>query len=150
MKKYLVRNATSKFDYGDKVLLASSVWDRLIGLMFKKEMQDSRKNFFDGLILDPCNSIHTCFMRFDIDVIFLDSSNQIIKIYQNLKPWRMTPLFWKARKVIEFKAGKIRTGIINPINNNNSTDKMSENISNNVSCNNITKLGDKVEFICIN
>ena len=44
------------------------------GLMFSKEM------IGDGLILDPGNSIHNCFVRFPIDVIFLNNDFKIIKI----------------------------------------------------------------------
>ena len=50
-----------------KVKLANNIYDRLLGLMFKKQL-----NNFDGLLIKPCNSIHTFFMKMNIDVIFLE------------------------------------------------------------------------------
>jgi len=58
-----------------------------------------------GLLLRPCGSLHTCFMRFLIDVIFLDSRNQVVKIQQNVAPWRMVWGGWKAHSVIEIQSG---------------------------------------------
>ncbi len=58
-----------------------------------------------GLLLRPCGSIHTCFMRFPLDLIFLNAHNQITKIVLNIKPWRMVWGGWSAHSVIEFQSG---------------------------------------------
>ena len=68
-----------------------------------------------GLAMSPCNSIHTFFMRFSIDVIFLDRGNRVIRILNELKPWRFSPVVFGADRVLEVKGGmaaakKIRVG----------------------------------------
>lgn len=57
---------------------------RLCGLMFRKTMPPE-----EALIFYRAPSIHTFFMRFDIDIIFLNENKQVMKIYGNLKPNRM-------------------------------------------------------------
>lgn len=57
-----------------------------------------------ALVLKPCQSVHTFFMRFPIDVAFVDSKNSIIKTYNNLKPWKMSKFFFSAYFCIEFPA----------------------------------------------
>ena len=86
---------------GTHIVKANSIIDRMTGLMFKKSLDD-----IDGIILSPCNSIHTFFMRFSIHAIFLDKSNKIIKIYKDLKPWRITPIFFNVKQVLEIDAQK--------------------------------------------
>lgn len=87
----------------DKILVADNVLTRIIGLMFRSEPPENA----EGLLLDPCNSIHTCFMRYPIDVAFLNSQNKIIKIIRNLKPWRMTWIYFRASKTLELPAGRL-------------------------------------------
>lgn len=82
----------------EKIKIANSFDERLVGLMFKKEMSE-----LDGLLITPCNSIHTFFMRFNIDVYFLDKNNKVIKIIKKLKPWRITGIYFKAIKVLELR-----------------------------------------------
>ncbi|OQA21975.1 MAG: hypothetical protein BWY60_00405 [Actinobacteria bacterium ADurb.Bin346] len=68
-----------------------------------------------GLAISRCNSIHTFFMSFSIDVIFLDRCNRVTRILNELKPWRFSPVVFGADRVIEVKGGmaaakKIRVG----------------------------------------
>jgi uncharacterized membrane protein (UPF0127 family) len=90
--------------YSD-ILLATSFSERLIGLMFKERPPKGS----NGLLIDPCNSIHTCFMRYPIDVIFLDASNKIIKIIYRLKPWRFTLIYLGAQKTLEIPSGDLKS-----------------------------------------
>lgn len=83
------------------IQVADTPVSRIIGLMFKKNPAA------DGLLLEPCNSIHTFFMRYSLDIVFLNGSNQVVKIIHNLKPWRMTWIYWKAKKTLELPAGKL-------------------------------------------
>jgi uncharacterized membrane protein (UPF0127 family) len=87
----------------DQILIANSFVDRLMGLMFR----DSPPQNSNGLLIDPCNSIHTFFMRYSLDVVFIDSKNKVVKIIYALKPWRMTWIYFKARKTLELPAGKL-------------------------------------------
>lgn len=91
---------------GKRILLANTIFSRVKGLMFSDEMGG-----FDGMLIDPCNSIHTFFMRFKIDVLFLNRENQILKIYRNLSPWRMTMIYLKAKRVLELEGGKLSANV---------------------------------------
>jgi uncharacterized protein len=80
----------------DDLRFAASFLDRLLGLIFKNLKKGH------GFAIKNCNSIHTFWMRYRIDVVFLDKNNGIIKLYENLKQFRMTPLIKGASCVIEF------------------------------------------------
>jgi uncharacterized protein len=96
-----------KIKYNSKVLsndilLADSLYLRTVGLMFK-----DRPPGAEGLLLDPCRAIHTFFMRYPIDVVFINDRNRVIKILRNVLPWRMTWIYVKANKTLELPAGKL-------------------------------------------
>ncbi len=91
----------------DNILLAESFFDRLVGLMFRS----SPPHQSQGLLIDPCNSIHTFFMRYALDVVFLNSENKVVKIIRDLRPWRITWLYWRAVKTLELRAGQFPTEI---------------------------------------
>jgi uncharacterized membrane protein (UPF0127 family) len=64
-------------------------------------------NGFDGLLLSPCNAIHTCFMRMPIDVCFLDPDGVVIKTVQGMKPWRIAHGGSRSRDTLELPAGTL-------------------------------------------
>ena len=65
----------------------------------------------EGLLLRPAGSVHTAFMRFPIDVVFLDRAMRVLRIAPNMKPWRMAGQRG-ARIVVELDAGAAeRNGI---------------------------------------
>ena len=88
----------------EKALLADSFLQRFKGLMFSEKMEGC-----DALVLKPCVSIHTFFMKYSIDVIFLDKGLKVIKIKRNLKPWRMTPFYFLSDQVVELTGGCLDT-----------------------------------------
>jgi uncharacterized protein len=57
-----------------------------------------------GLMLTPCMAVHTAFMRFAIDVIFVDREGRAVQIVADLRPWRAAASMW-ARAVIELPGG---------------------------------------------
>jgi uncharacterized membrane protein (UPF0127 family) len=79
---------------------AHSFFERGIGLLTRKSLAMS-----EGLWIDPCRDIHTFFMKFSIDCIFLDDKMEIYKIAANVKPFRFVGPYWRARSVIEVPAG---------------------------------------------
>lgn len=94
MKKLVCINQKGKVISKD-IYLANNFFERLVGLMFiKKEHKKS-------LLLKPTQSIHTCFMHFNIDAIFLNKDNVIVEIVKDLKPWRVTRFYWSAKSVLE-------------------------------------------------
>ncbi len=58
-----------------------------------------------GMLIAPCGSIHTFFMRFAIDAVFLDSKGSIVKIVQHLAPCRLA-VSGRAASVLELAAGQ--------------------------------------------
>lgn len=98
MKKVtIVRNST---EIVSNVGWAQSFFDRLVGLMFKEE-----KDVASGLLIEPCKSIHTFFMKFSLDVAFLDSKNKVVRVIYGMRPWRMTRTYFTASTVLEVRAG---------------------------------------------
>lgn len=60
----------------------------------------------EGLWIDPCSSIHMFFMRFAIDAIFLDPDGYVVRVHEELKPWRMARGGKHAYSVLELPAGR--------------------------------------------
>ena len=84
-----------------KCRVASSFFLRLKGLLGNKSISPN-----EGMLFPKCNSIHTLFMRFPIDCIFLNDNNAVVKICENLSPWKVC-VEPKASKVLEMAAGTI-------------------------------------------
>ena len=59
----------------------------------------------EGLLLRPAPSIHTAFMRFPIDALFLDRELRVLEVVEGLRPWRMASKRG-ARAVLELSAGE--------------------------------------------
>lgn len=100
MAKIVIKE--TNIDVAKKMKIASSFFDKLIGLMFRKKMHG-----FDCLLIKHCKSIHTCFMRYSIDVVFVNKNFEVIKVISNMKPWRFTRLFFTAAHVFEFQGGSL-------------------------------------------
>jgi uncharacterized membrane protein (UPF0127 family) len=79
--------------------LAESIHSRLVGLLNHSRLGDD-----EGLLITPCNQVHTLFMRFAIDAIFLSPDWKVLAI-KELKPWRISPLIWKSKSVLEIPIG---------------------------------------------
>jgi hypothetical protein len=60
----------------------------------------------EGLWIAPCESVHTFFMRFPIDLVYLDRRHQVKKVRSNVAPWRMSACL-SAKSVLELPAGTI-------------------------------------------
>lgn len=81
----------------------STMFERMRGLLFRKKLTSDQ-----GLWIQPCNSIHTFFMTFPIDVIFMDKSGTVIKVSENIPAWRMSGNV-KAVAVMELLAGTVKS-----------------------------------------
>lgn len=100
MPRYTIATIADTGDVlADKVLIADNPWLRFKGLMGKPTLADG-----EGLLLSPCSSIHSCFMNFEFDALFLDKDNRIIHIERAMRPWRLSKIVWKAKKVLELPA----------------------------------------------
>ena len=91
----------------DKVELAASWRSRLKGLLGRDGLPEG-----EGLHIDPCNSIHMFFMRFPIDVAFLDPGGKVVRAVHSIKPWRATKVYFDAHSALELPAGTLaRTAV---------------------------------------
>jgi len=87
-------------------LLADTVWTRFRGLMGRRELAPG-----GGLLLRPSGSVHTCFMRFPIDIVFLDGELEVVAVSPSVRPWRARAKRG-ARAVLELPAGEaVRVGV---------------------------------------
>jgi uncharacterized membrane protein (UPF0127 family) len=59
-----------------------------------------------AMLLEPCAAVHTAFMRFPIDVVFVDRLGYTVKIVRNLGPWRIA-VAARAHAVVEMAAGSL-------------------------------------------
>jgi len=96
---YTVVNGTRNTTLGTQIMRAHSSQERRSGLLKQDSLAEGC-----GLWITPCEGVHTFFMRFAIDVIFLDRQNRVRKIRAELRPWRLSACL-TAHAVLELPAG---------------------------------------------
>lgn len=101
-KIYKVINASTGEVIAARVKIAQDFRSRSIGLLNRSSLDED-----EGLLIKPCNSIHTFFMKFPIDAIFLDRNGVIVSVAADLQPWRLAFSMLKGFMVLELPAGKI-------------------------------------------
>ncbi len=87
----------------ENVEIADNIVATSIGLIGRKSFGDK-----NGLLIKNANGIHTFGVFFPIDVVFLDKTFKILKLVENLKPFRFSPIVWRAKHVLELPAGAIK------------------------------------------
>ena len=95
-------NVTRQQTVAADVQVADNYWKRLVGLMGKPGLPADA-----GLWIVPCNDIHSFFMRFEFDVIFVDKQNTVVHLVERMKPWRVSKFVKGGRAVLELPAGTI-------------------------------------------
>ena len=98
---WTLRNARSGLVLADRLEPAFDSTARRRGLLGRQGLDAGA-----ALIIAPCNSIHTFFMKFAIDVVFVSRDGQVTKLRTALQPWRVG-ISWKSFAVIELSAGTI-------------------------------------------
>jgi uncharacterized membrane protein (UPF0127 family) len=93
----------------DQVELADTMWSRFMGLMFRRELLPGH-----GLAIRPCNSIHMFFMRFALDVVFVDADGRVVRVLNSIRPWRASSLVRGAKAAIELPAGTAARSVLVP------------------------------------
>jgi uncharacterized membrane protein (UPF0127 family) len=92
----------------ERCTVAASAPTRMKGLLGRSSIDSG-----EGLLLRPAGSVHTAFMRFPIDVVFLDRELRVVGIRAGLRPWRAAA--WRrARAVVELRAGECKRRGIQP------------------------------------
>jgi len=95
-------NARTHAPLATSVELATTRRTRRRGLLGRDSLDAST-----ALMLEPCAAVHTAFMRFPIDLVFVDHDGCAVKIVKDLPPWRIA-LSTEAYAVIEMAAGSLR------------------------------------------
>jgi uncharacterized membrane protein (UPF0127 family) len=84
----------------ERCTVADSPLPRMRGLLGRGHLPPQ-----EGVLLRPAGSIHTFFMRFPIDVLFLDREGRVVRVVESLPPWRAAAARG-ARSVLELRAGE--------------------------------------------
>lgn len=95
-----IHNRTKNSILSGQASAARTFIERLVGLLNRDSLDPD-----EALIFYDAPSIHMFFMRFPIDVIFLNKDSKILKIFHNLQPWQTASCF-RATTTIELPAGK--------------------------------------------
>ena len=66
-----------------------------------------------AMVIAPCSAIHMFFMRFALDVIFVNRQGGVLKVCQHVRPWRIA-FAWRAFAAIEVAAGEAERAGIRP------------------------------------
>jgi uncharacterized membrane protein (UPF0127 family) len=85
----------------DTVMQTGSPWERMRGLLWRQPLHER-----EALIIDRCGSVHTCGMKYPLDLAFMDRQSVIRKLVCEVRPWRMA---WciAAVRTLEMPAGSI-------------------------------------------
>lgn len=104
-------NESRGSELGDRVEVARSFWSRGRGLMLRRRLEQGA-----GMVIDPCSSIHTFWMRFPIDVLYVNREHQVVRADEAMRPWRVGPLRpgKGSRYVVELPPGTIRASGTQP------------------------------------
>ncbi len=101
----LLRNVTKGSDIASRARVASGFLQRGKGLMFERDLPTG-----SGLIIEPCGSIHMFFMRFPLDVLYVNADHRIVRVQEGIRPWRVGPIRTPgARYGVELPVGSIRS-----------------------------------------
>ena len=96
-------HAQTGFELATHVEHARRFGARLKGLLGRASLAAHH-----ALLLEPCPQVHTWFMRFSIDVVFLDKQNRVVAVAENLVPWRISKLYPSARRTLELPCGTLQ------------------------------------------
>jgi uncharacterized membrane protein (UPF0127 family) len=106
MRKAPTRLTARNVDTGEliasRVTVATTRVDRAVGLLKRSSLAHG-----EGLLITPCRGVHTCGMRFTIDVVALDEGGVVVDAVEALAPWRIRLPRAGAVSVLELPAGTL-------------------------------------------
>lgn len=82
--------------------VADTRWNRLVGLLGRQSLAPGT-----ALVLDPCSLVHTWFMSFAIDLVFLDRESRVVRCVSHVAPFRIAWGGWRAHTTVELPAGTL-------------------------------------------
>jgi len=101
MARIRLHNRTRGTELGDAIDIADSSAKRRTGLLKHTGLGRG-----EGLWIVPCESVHTFFMKFAIDLVYLDKQLKVRKVRHAVKPWRLSACF-SAHSIVELPAGSV-------------------------------------------
>ncbi|MBI2886158.1 MAG: DUF192 domain-containing protein [Chloroflexi bacterium] len=99
-----VRNLRTQQWLTEDLWVAASFWAKLVGLLGQSGLAPSA-----GLYIAPCQSIHSFFMRFPFDAVFVDGGWRVLHLTEAMPPFRISPYIWRAKGVLELPVGAIHS-----------------------------------------
>lgn len=96
-------NKTNGQILAEKLEIANTPFKRMKGLLGREELSQG-----EGLHITPCNNIHSFFMKFEFDAIFIDRKHIIRHLIESMPPGKISKLCFSAYSVIELPAGTIQ------------------------------------------
>jgi len=95
-------NSTKNTILAENAAVARSLGSRLKGLLGRTHLAKG-----EGFIIPDCGSIHTFFMQFSIDVLFLNQQRKVVKLRKTVPPYRLLDCPFKGSVTVELPAGTI-------------------------------------------
>jgi uncharacterized membrane protein (UPF0127 family) len=95
-------NRTRGTVVGESIRVADSPLTGIVGLLGERDLSPG-----DGLLIVPCQGVHTLGMLFSIDIVVLDGDWNVMEVRRDLRPYRLTRMFWKAAAVLELRSGAV-------------------------------------------
>ncbi|MBW1806815.1 MAG: DUF192 domain-containing protein [Deltaproteobacteria bacterium] len=96
-------NLTRDSLLADKAWEAKTIRARMKGLLGRDKLEEGQ-----GLLIRPCTSIHSFFMRFVFDAAFIDKAGRVLHVIHSMKKWRMSKYVARADGVVELPAGVLK------------------------------------------
>lgn len=97
-----IQNTSKNTIIAQSGVIADTFLSRMTGLLNRKSLLAN-----EALVIRRCNSIHMLFMRFPIDVIFVDKNDRVVGLVERIKPFRLSPIFFQSQYAIEVSEGVI-------------------------------------------
>jgi len=85
----------------ERLEIARTAFERMRGLLGRSSLPEG-----EGMLIERCSSIHTFFMKFPLDVVFVNADLVVRKVVRHVDPWRFAASFG-ARHVVELPAGAL-------------------------------------------
>jgi uncharacterized membrane protein (UPF0127 family) len=98
-----VRNEMRGTALAERCRMASSLRDRTVGLLGTRSLPAG-----EGLWIERSPSIHMFFMRYAIDAVFVDRDGRVVRVVENLRPWRIVAWVRRAADCVELPVGAAR------------------------------------------
>jgi uncharacterized membrane protein (UPF0127 family) len=99
----IVKNADRETILGVAIEVAATAVQRVKGLLGRECLEDGQ-----GLLFKNCSSLHTFFMQFPIDILYVDRQGKVLKAAQGVRPFKLVAAPFKAHYALELPVGAIR------------------------------------------